>query len=241
MYENTPPRRQITVQTLTVTLLRAAGATAAFALVHSLLASEAAKRRAAKLIAPRSYRAVYNAQAIATTAALFLWLRRISPDECVYDIQGPAAWSMRAGQAVALLRLAACIRAVGVLNFLGFDTSRTIEAQGPARDRSGALIVTGPFERHRHPTNFWPVVLLWLEPSMSRAGLGFSIIATVYLYVGSHHQEARLRRTYGDAYERYRAAVPFFIPNFTNSTILRTQPIPYLGDAPYPLRPPRPT
>ena len=216
MYENTSPHRHTTVRALTTTLLRAAGATAAFALVHSLLASEAAKKRAAKLMATPSYRAVYNAQAVATTAGLFLWLRRIGPDRLIYEMQGPAAWAMRAGQAVALLRLAACIRAVGVLNFLGFDTSRTIEAQGPARHPGGALIITGPFERHRHPTNFWPVVLLWLQPRMTHAGLGFSIVATVYLYAGSHHQEVRLRRTYGESYERYRAAVPFFVPNLTS-------------------------
>jgi protein-S-isoprenylcysteine O-methyltransferase Ste14 len=217
MYENTPPRRQTIVQTLTATLLRAAGATAAFALVHSLLASEAAKTRAAKLMAPRSFRVAYNAQAIATTAALFLWLRRTSPDEPVYEISGPTAWAMRAGQAVALVRLIDCIRAVGVLNFLGLDPSRTIEAQGPARRRTGALIVTGPFERHRHPTNFWPVVLLCLQPRMSHAGIGFSVIASVYLYAGSHHQDARLRRAYGESYEDYRAAVPFFVPGLTSS------------------------
>jgi protein-S-isoprenylcysteine O-methyltransferase Ste14 len=217
MYENTPWRRQTIVRTLTGTLLRAAGATAAFALVHSLLASEAAKRRAAKHIGPRSYRVAYNAQAIATTAALFLWLRRTSPDKSVYEISGPAAWVMRAGQTVALIRLIDCMRAVGVLNFLGLDPSRTIEAQGPASDRNGTLMVIGPFEQHRHPTNFWPVVLLWLQPRMSHAGLGFSIVASVYLYAGSHHQDARLRRAYGDAYERYRAAVPFFVPSLIRS------------------------
>jgi protein-S-isoprenylcysteine O-methyltransferase Ste14 len=164
---------------------------------------------------PAWYRPIYNAQAIATTAALFLWLRKASPDEHVYEIRGPAAWAMRGGQAVVLIRLTDCVRAVGLLNFLGFDPSRTIEAQGPARGRSGALIVTGPFERHRHPTNFWPVVLLWLQPRMSHASLGFSIVASVYLYAGSHHQDARLRRAYGEAYERYRAAVPFFVPSPT--------------------------
>jgi protein-S-isoprenylcysteine O-methyltransferase Ste14 len=206
-------------------MLRAIGATVLFAAVHSLLASEGVKRNVAKRIAPRSYRAAYNAQAVATTVALFLWLRRTAPDRTAYEIKGPTAWAMRGGQIAALLSLIGCIRAVGLTNFLGLDRGRLVlEAQGPARDDSGALIITGPFKRHRHPTNFWPIVLLWLQPHMTHARLGFSIAASVYLYVGSLHQDARLRDTYDDVYARYCATVPFFFPTLNRlPTFVKTE------------------
>src|SRR4051794_10509149 len=55
-------------------MLKTAAATAAFGLVHSALASHAAKRAATHLLGPRArnglYRPLYIAQSVATTAAL---------------------------------------------------------------------------------------------------------------------------------------------------------------------------
>ena len=200
------------------TLLRSVGATILFAGIHSLLASDAAKRVAVRFMGldgRRRYRAAYNAQAVATSLGLYLWLRRLPNDELVYHFRGVAACAMRAGQVAAGVQLARCVYAVGILNFLGFSPEgESIEAQGPARRENGTLIVTGPFKTQRHPTNFWPMFVLWLQPRMTYAGLAFSVVASLYLYVGSIHQEHRLGRAYGDAYVEYRAAgVPFFFPS----------------------------
>ena len=198
-------------------LLQSVAATVLFAGIHSLLASDAAKRVVARNNTPRKtdlYRLTYNAQALATSVGLFLWLRQLPNHALVYRVEGPAAYAMRAGQVAAALQLARCITAVGVLNFLGFGAhGQRIEAQGPARREDGTLMVVGPFRSQRHPTNFWTVVLLWLQPRMTWAGLGFSVAASLYLYVGSVHQDRRLRRSYGESYEQYRTAgVPLFFP-----------------------------
>jgi protein-S-isoprenylcysteine O-methyltransferase Ste14 len=37
-------------------------------------------------------------------------------------------------------------------------------------------------------------------------------LVTLYVVLGSMHEEYRLRATYGAAYERYRRVVPFLIP-----------------------------
>jgi hypothetical protein len=43
--------------------------------------------------------------------------------------------------------------------------------------------------------------------------LAFNLAATVYLIVGSWHEEARLRAAYGRPYERYRdSGTPFYWP-----------------------------
>ena len=48
---------------------------------------------------------------------------------------------------------------------------------------------------------------------MTYVGFAFSGVASLYFYLGSMHQEQRLRRSYGEAYERYRdSGVPFFLP-----------------------------
>ena len=199
------------------TLLRSVAATIVFAGIHSLLASNAAKRVAFRLMGVenrRRYRAAYNAHAVATSLGLNLWIRRLPNDELVYQVRGLASYAMRAGQVAAGVQLARAVYAVGILNFLGSGPEgESIEAQGPARRENGTLIVTGPFKTQRHPTNFWPIFILWLQPRMTYAGFAFSVVASLYLYVGSIHQDHRLRRAYGDAYAKYRAAgVPFFFP-----------------------------
>ena len=127
-------------------------------------------------------------------------------------------------QAGSLIALACCLRSVGVLNFLGIPQlgralpsldagPRSVEAQGPARDQDGRILVTGPFRLHRHPANFWPVAILWLQPRMTHVSAAFAAVATLYMVAGSYHQDLRLRRAYGAEYAGYRAAgIPLFFP-----------------------------
>lgn len=203
-----------------------------FASVHSLLASNGAKEAVAAVVGTRrceiGYRAFYNIQALGATVYLLLWLRRL-PDGVVYEVRGPASWLMRALQAGSLTALACSLRSVGVLNFLGIPQlshvllpsgeagPRSVEAQGPALDHHGRIIVTGPFRLHRHPANFWPVAILWLHPRMTHVGAAFAAVATLYMVAGSYHQDLRLRQAYGPQYAGYRAAgIPLFFPRVHN-------------------------
>src|SRR5204862_254925 len=74
------------------------------ALVHSALASREAKELATRLAGRRRrnglYRMAYMAQSMLTFAWLYRWLRSI-PDRSLYDLNGPASWLRRGGQAVA--------------------------------------------------------------------------------------------------------------------------------------------
>jgi methanethiol S-methyltransferase len=212
--------------------MAAATATFVFASLHSLLASARAKDAVGALLGPKRrdlyFRAVYNALAVGATAYLVTRLRRL-PDGVVYEVRGSAALIMRALQAVSLIALADCLRSVGVLNFLGIRqlggtvSSRNVgpqrvEAQGPALDREGRVIITGPFRLHRHPANFWPAAILWFQPRMTHVGAAFTTACTLYMIAGSYHQDIRLRRAYGREYARYRAAgVPLFIPRLPRS------------------------
>ena len=90
-------------------VIKTAAATAAFGLVHSALASHAAKRAATHMIGRsrprRPVRPLYIAQSVATTAALAAYVGRL-PDRELYHARGPIALLMRGGQAAGLAYMA---------------------------------------------------------------------------------------------------------------------------------------
>ncbi|MGZ8379754.1 MAG: methyltransferase family protein [Gemmatirosa sp.] len=206
---------------------RIVGALVLYALVHSVLASRAAKDAAARVLGPRTrggwYRAFYNAQAVATTGALVAWAMR-QPDRTLYEVRGPLAALMRAGQLAGLALGAAAVREIGLARVAGAtdvarwargdaDVPPEAEAQGPAPDATGRLRTGGPFALVRHPLNLMPIPVLWLNPRMTVNLAVGSAVATAYLVLGSWHEERRLSARYGEAYEAYRhSGVPFVLP-----------------------------
>ena len=207
--------------------VRIVAATAAFAVLHSFLASRGAKASAERLAGRRArdggYRAFFNAQAVVTFGALAAYAWRL-PDRPLYEAHGALRVTMRAGQLAGLVWAVQAVRQVGVARMAGAtslaawlrgapDVPREPEAQGPAPDAAGRLRATGPFAWSRHPLNFAPLPILWLQPRMTANLLAFNVAATLYLVAGSRHEERRLAAEYGAAYERYRrSGVPFYLP-----------------------------
>jgi methanethiol S-methyltransferase len=200
--------------------------TAAFALLHSALASRTAKSLAARAFGERRrnglYRAFFNTQALAATAVLAMYLRQL-PDRELYRVRGPAAALMRAGQGAGLLLFVDATHRVGLLPITGLSSVMGLtratnrvpaepEAQGPALGEDGRLKLGGAFLRSRHPLNLAPLPILWLNPRMTRNLAVFSAIATVYFWIGSVHEERRLLAAYGETYRRYVSGpTPFFL------------------------------
>jgi protein-S-isoprenylcysteine O-methyltransferase Ste14 len=208
-------------------VLKITVATIVYGLVHSLLASHAVKRRAASLLGQNNYRAFYRpfyiGQAVVTTGALAVYgLRLRTPT--LYHVRGLPAYCLRAGQVLALVYLYTAAREIGLLRLTGIDgmllhvRGRSVPeapvAQGPEADIvTGSLTTGGPFRASRHPLNFSAVPLFWLTPKLSMGRLAFNVVATLYLVLGSLHEELRLRQAYGRDYRTYvRSGAAFFLP-----------------------------
>ena len=198
---------------------------ALLAAIHSLLASRWAKGRVSRFAGSRRrnglYRFVYNVQSV----LLLVWAARCFlrlPDRELYLAPSPWSWLMRAGQVASLGVVLASVRASGMPStgvpqlrcFLaGSEPEPEPEAQGPppAADREG-MAATGPFRFSRHPSNLASIALFSLFPRMTANRVALAAVVTVYAVLGAMHEEHRLVRAYGVAYERYRRSVPFLVP-----------------------------
>ena len=201
-------------------------ATVAFALLHSVLASRAAKQAAAAIAGERrvhaGYRLFYVGQSFLAFVGLLAYGRRL-PTLTLYRVGGLAGLMLRFGQAAGFVHLLAAARPSGLLRLAGWRNLQAYRqqmplstgpaAQGPEAGPDGALQVAGPFRWSRHPLNFTGMPIFWLTPHMTTRRLAFNLVSSAYFVLGSLHEEARLVAAYGERYRRYqRSGVPFFWP-----------------------------
>lgn len=195
-----------------------------WAAVHSLLATERAKALARARLGGRRagglYRLAYNALAVGSFGAVLVYVRRL-PDRPLYVIRGAPRALMLAGQAACAAAVLVCAREIGIGRFSGIaqalDLVRgtavrpTPPVQHPLPRGEGALGWGGPYRVSRHPLNLLFGLGYWLSPVMTRKWAAFGAAGTLYLVLGSLHEERRLRRAYGERFSRYRESVPHLL------------------------------
>ena len=227
-------------------MLKVAAATGAFGVVHSFLASRTAKRAASRMFGERNrnglYRVFYIGQSFVTSGLLAAYIWR-QPNRGLYKIEGPPAFVMHAIQAGAIVYATAAAGQVGLRRISGLESfiawlgegrvPQEPEAQGPALDDEGLQRAAGPFAWSRHPLNFAPLPILWLWPRMTTSLLAFNTAATIYLVIGSLHEEARLREEFGDDYDAYlNSGIPFYLPAPERSSLELTSAVMNLEGVP---------
>ena len=207
------------------TVWRVAALTSIYGLLHSLLASQQIKEwvrdRLGAHVEDGAYRLVFNGIALITFLDL---LRRFShlPDRTLYHVRGIWALPFRMVQGFAVcLALDANIR-TGIGRMTGIAPAWQLlqgsrpepqnPAQGPQLTGNLNSRTGGAFRVSRHPNNLVPVLLWWANPKMTVRFLVFTAVSTLYLILGSVHEERRLESEYGKAYDEYREGVPFFWP-----------------------------
>lgn len=172
---------------------------------HSVLASETAKRLTRALFG-RQERLAYNLVAVvhfvATVAAgrYLLGGSAAEPFDLPPLVQGGMGAALVAGAGLILLAL----RHYDLRRFAG-------TAPVPAGAVPEPLHTDGLHRYVRHPL-YSGAFLLLLGGATDPFGLATCLWASLYLVIGTWFEERRLISLYGDAYRRYRAAVPAFIP-----------------------------
>jgi len=180
-----------------------------WALLHSTFADHGVKRRISDLTGGASTRWYRLAYVLMSTLGLgaVLYLQYGHPGPTIWNLGGwPSLvlWILRG--AAALLFLAAGAR-IDVGEFLGLSALRKQDA-APRLDTGGFYRVV------RHPLYTLGFVLIWCSPRMSAGSLALSAAASLYLWLGTYHEERGLRTVFGAVYEEYAAEVPRLVPRF---------------------------
>ena len=205
---------------------KTAAVTVLYAVVHTLFASEAAKKTAIRALGARNrnavYRPFYLLQSVGTMLILVGYIRR-QPGILIINARGLASVPFRliqlagVGWAVAAAYQVRFSEILGIRPFFALLRGDALinpepEAQGPALECT-AMRVRGPFRLSRHPLNFAPLPILWFNPRLSTNLLAYNLVSTVYLVLGSRNEELRLANRYGQPYRAYQESdVPFYLP-----------------------------
>jgi protein-S-isoprenylcysteine O-methyltransferase Ste14 len=186
-----------------------AAAWAAYALLHSLLASLVVKdwvSRRWPALAP-GYRLAYNLVALLALLPL-IWAIHAHPGPWLWRWTGWAAWLANGLALAALLALASSSAPYDMKEFLGLKAWR--ERRRDAAEHDGLVI--SRWHRHvRHPWYALALVLVWTR-DMNAAMLVSALAITAYFVIGSRLEERKLAAHFGDAYREYCRRVPGLLP-----------------------------
>lgn len=179
-----------------------------YAALHSLLAALRIKQwieRSAPAAA-RTYRLGYNLLAVVLLVPVLV-LARAHPGPLLWQWHGLAQWLAYALMLSALAGFIIAARDYDMAAFLGLRQLGT-----PTAAISEPPFRIGRVHRYlRHPWYSCGLILVWTQP-MTASWLVSSVVITMYLLLGARLEEAKLTALYGEAYRRYRARIPAFVP-----------------------------
>ena len=188
-----------------------AGAFAAWAVLHSLLARDAARRVLSRWVGPDFVRIAYVIVAGLTLALLLVAWRPVSGE--LWHASGAVAWALSALYVASLVGLALISSQFDYAEFLGLGRIKSRVTGRPPRPPG--LSVDGPYGYCRHPMYLAMVGAFWVGPVMSFGRLEFASVSTLYLFVGLRLEERNLRAELGSEYDLYCANVPMLVPRLT--------------------------
>lgn len=180
---------------------------AAYAALHSLLASLAVKAWVGRRwpgFMP-AYRLAFNAVSLVALLPV-LWLVYGAEAAWLWQWHGGWAWLANGLAAAALVGFAVSSRSYDMDEFLGL---RQLKEHG-ADDRQRFTL--SAFHRFvRHPWYALGLVLIWTR-DMNGPLLVSAAAITLYFVIGSRLEERKLVAHFGDAYRRYMEKVPGLVP-----------------------------
>jgi protein-S-isoprenylcysteine O-methyltransferase Ste14 len=184
---------------------------AAFALHHSVLAREGAKRVLTRVVPAAAERSTYVLTAD-VLLALLLWQWRPIGGQ-LWDVSGqPLRAVIWTGYAAGWVIAVAATFMIDHFDFVGLR-------QAASRDyRAPMFQMRWLYRWVRHPLMLGLLLAFWVTPSMSGGHLVFAVGFSGYIAAGVWLEERDLRRLLGEPYRSYARRTPALIPFASRET-----------------------
>jgi methanethiol S-methyltransferase len=187
-----------------------------FGVLHSYLASEETKKKFAAKYGEIIvfYRLAYNL--IFLFALIIFWSIWPRTDLLIYQLYYPYDLLMLGLQFFCLLGLIYTFRFIKILEFLGFSQIYRYfkgSYQVDELDERISLRIAGPYRFVRHPVYFFTIGILLFRAEMDLFYFIFLLCIIAYFYIGTHYEEARLLKYFGERYKKYQENVPRLFPS----------------------------
>lgn len=180
-----------------------ASAWALFAIVHSLTITDRFQIGCRSVFGKRRFdawhRLAYTFVSIGSFLTLIAYLRTLN-DRSLYSLTGFPRAALRLVQLGALVFLLKT--PLSILDFLGVRS--VLAPPRLSTDRTYRLV--------RHPLYLGGAAILVFQPDQTLVSAVSTVMAILYFYLGSFHEESRLVTEFGDAYRRYQRRVPRLFP-----------------------------
>ncbi len=179
-----------------------------FGAAHSVLATGAAKQRF-KSVFGAYYRLSYNLlAALHIGLVMVLGAAVLSPQP--YDLEPGVAAAMTGIRVLGMVVFVLALREYDLGRFSGLSQIRA-HRRGEPQPGDEPLVIQGMHRFVRHPLYLGAYLIFW-GGAGDDFGLATAAWGSLYLLIGTRHEERSLLAHYGQAYTDYKARVPAVIP-----------------------------
>jgi len=153
-------------------------------------------------ISQSNYRLLFNLMSTSFLAAI-IWSYSGIDHSVLFSFE----WQYLAGWVIVISGAA--------LGYIAFKSYNTAEFLGLTKESENQhLVVKGMNKYVRHPLYTSTFIMLWgaLLLESTQEFLGFAVILSVYVIIGTRLEESKLIDIFGQEYREYKKLVPMFFP-----------------------------